>query len=116
MVTRAGVSELTLDESEDADKLMSTLRFGCNAVFGQDSDKHALPTDQDIETITDRNRTEDFSDGNLKGGADSTAKDFNATTEFTATTQFGGVDFKKLREEKGTGCEPHLTPPTRYTW
>jgi SWI/SNF-related matrix-associated actin-dependent regulator of chromatin subfamily A member 5 len=113
MVTRDGVSELTLDESEDADKLMSTLRFGCNAVFGQDSDKHALPTNQDIETITDRNRTEDFSAGNLKGGADSTAKDFNATTEFTATTQFGGVDFKKLREEQGKHKNPkdigHIT-------
>jgi hypothetical protein len=102
VITRDGVSELTLDESEDSDKLMSTLRFGCNAVFGQNADKkHALPTDEDIETITDRSRTEDFSDGKLKGGADSTAKEFDATTEFTATTDFGGVDFKKLREEHG---------------
>jgi SWI/SNF-related matrix-associated actin-dependent regulator of chromatin subfamily A member 5 len=106
MVTRDGVSELTLDESEDSDKLMSTLRFGCNAVFGQNSDKHALPTDQDIETITDRSRTEDFSDGNLKGGADATAKEFDATTEFTATTDFGGVDFKKLRDEHGKKTKP----------
>lgn len=108
MVTRDGVLEMPLDESksEDTDRLMSTLRFGCNAVFGQNSDKHNLPTDEDIETITDRSRTEDFSDGKLKGGADSTAKDFDATKEFSATTDFGGIDFKKIREENGKKKTP----------
>lgn len=105
MVTRDGSNvpgsgaSKTISDNEDADLLMKTLRFGCNAVFGQDSGKQTLPTCQDIETITDRNRTENFSRGNLQGAVESNAKDFDAMTEFTDTTKFGGIDFKKIRQD-----------------
>lgn len=89
----------TMDEENDSGKLMQTLKFGCNAVFGQGSDKNRLPTDEDIAIITDRSRTEDFSSGNLKGGVDASADDYDATKKFTATTDFNGIDFKKIREE-----------------
>jgi hypothetical protein len=90
-----------MDESEDAGKLMNTLKFGCQAVFGQDTTKNALPTDEDIALITDRTRTEDFSEGKLKGGADEEAEGFDATKAFTGTMEFGGIDFAKIREEHG---------------
>jgi len=104
MVNRDGASSVeALDDQEseenDSGKLMSTLKFGCNAVFGAGTDKNRLPSDEDIEIITDRSRTEDFSSGNLKGGADASAGDFDATKKFTETTDFGGIDFKKIREE-----------------
>ena len=88
------------DDDQDGSKLLQTLRFGCNAVFGADgAEKHALPTEKDIEMITDRNRTEDYSCGNLKGGAESTTKDFDATKGMLGTSEFGGIDFAKIRDE-----------------
>lgn len=99
MVTRDGISEDLVEETEDAEKLLSTLKFGCNAVFGEGTDKNHLPSDEDIEVITDRNRTEDYSTGKLKGGADASTEEFDATKQFTSTTNFGGIDFKKIRQE-----------------
>jgi hypothetical protein len=77
-VTRDGMTEEITDDDADSGRLMATLRFGCNAVFGGNSKTHSLPTDEDIEAITDRSRTEDFLNGKLKGGTDSSTKDFNA--------------------------------------
>lgn len=96
------------DSSMDNDKfdnisgseIMSSLKFGCNAVFGADSDKkNILPTAQEIEIITDRLRMEDHSDGKLKGGASTSTTDFEAEEQFTATTNFGGIDFKAILNE-----------------
>ncbi|KAL7581573.1 hypothetical protein ACA910_022133 [Epithemia clementina (nom. ined.)] len=99
MVTRDGSSTENLNDDEEADagRLLSALRFGCNAVFG-DSQTNALPTDDDIEILTDRNRTEDSSAGKLKGGMESSALDYDATKAMTETTCFAGIDFKKIRE------------------
>ena len=48
--------------------LLATLKFGCNAVFGAGVEKqNMLPTDEEIEVITDRSRSETFSDGKLQG-------------------------------------------------
>jgi SWI/SNF-related matrix-associated actin-dependent regulator of chromatin subfamily A member 5 len=91
MVTRDGISEndVKLSDDTDSDRIMSTLKFGCNAVFGHNSTKkQTLPSDEDIELITDRSRTEDFSDGKLKGNADTNAKEFDVTKDFTSTTIF----------------------------
>jgi hypothetical protein len=97
------------DTSMDKDKLdsvtgrevMSTLKFGCDAVFGADSDKkNILPTDEDIEIITDRLRTEDYSDGKLKGGISDSISDFKAEEVYTACTNLGGIDFKAIRDEQ----------------
>mmetsp|Transcript_17445 Transcript_17445/g.25803 ORF Transcript_17445/g.25803 Transcript_17445/m.25803 type:complete len:1021 (-) Transcript_17445:135-3197(-) len=99
----AGVdpSKNEVDQVSESD-LMSTIRFGCNAVFGQDAEKrNSLPTDADIEVITDRSRSEDFSGGNLKGGAANKTDDFEADKELTSTTKLAGVDFKALREDYG---------------
>jgi hypothetical protein len=88
------------DEESDGKKLMETLKFGCNAVFGGNAEKNnKLPTQNDIDIITDRLRTEDFSSGALKGGVATTADDFDAEKEFTSTTEFAGIDFKAIREK-----------------
>jgi len=104
MVNRDGAaSESTsMEEEDDSGKLMQTLKFGCNAVFGEGSDKNRLPSDEDIAIITDRSRTEDFSSGKLKGGVDASAENYDATKKFTETTAFAGIDFKKIREEHKT--------------
>ena len=102
MVNR-GTTASTEDEDGglSSSELLSTLRFGCNAVFGQaHSGANALPTLEDIEAITDRSRTEDFSKGNLKGGTTQTATDFDTSQELSATQEFGGVDFKAIRNAR----------------
>jgi len=101
VVTRDGADDTTgMNEDEDSEKLLSTLKFGCNAVFGKGSKENPLPSNEDIAIITDRARTVDFSSGKLEGGAEEAASGFNATKELSETTTFAGIDFKKLREEK----------------
>ena len=88
------------DPTQDVGKLMSTLKFGCQAVFGDKAQQQqSLPSAEDIEMLTDRSRTENFTGGNIHGGTDSTVEGFDATKEFTSTTNFGGIDFAKIREE-----------------
>lgn len=99
MVTREGNSDELVSEEEDVGKLMATLKFGCNAVFGKDTKQNTLPTDEDIGLITDRTRTEDFTQGKLQGGVDETADGFDAKKAFTSTTDFRGIDFQKIREQ-----------------
>jgi SWI/SNF-related matrix-associated actin-dependent regulator of chromatin subfamily A member 5 len=95
----AGIADDSNDDDVSGGRLFNTLKFGCSAVFGQGcAEKNVLPTDQDIELITDRNRTEDFSQGKLQGGVDSNAHDFDATKTFSPTTDFAGIDFKAIRE------------------
>jgi hypothetical protein len=93
------------DEVEDVQvpkkDIVSTLRFGCNAVFGQDAEaRNTLPSDADIDNITDRSRSEESSHGNLKGGVAIKTDDFEANKVLSATTKLGGVDFQKIRDEE----------------
>lgn len=82
-------------------EVMSTLKFGCNAVFGADAkEKNTLPTHNEIEIITDRSRTEDYSSGKLQGGALESVSDFKADQHFTTTSKLGGIDFKVILEEQ----------------
>ena len=97
MVTKNGARTET-GLGEDCESLISTLKFGCNAVFGHNSKANSLPTNEDIEIITDRNRTEDFSHGKLQGNADESTATFDATSDFAPTTDFAGIDFEKLRK------------------
>lgn len=76
-------------------ELLSTLKFGSNAIFKSDND---LPTDEDIAAMTDRNRSEETSFGVLKGGVANTANDFEADKELTDTQTFEGIDFRKIRD------------------
>jgi len=78
-------------------ELLESLTFGSNAVFNATNE---LPTDEEIDKITDRTRSEEDTDGLLKGGAAKKASDFDKDKELTDTRQFQGVDFRKLREEK----------------
>lgn len=88
------------DDTEDSGKLMDALKFGASAVFGDKSKQQmSLPTDADIDMLTDRTRTEAFTGGNIKGDTGTDANEFDKTKEFTATTNFGGIDFKALRQE-----------------
>ena len=79
--------------------IIADLKFGCDAIFG--SDVHCLPTSEDVEIITDRNRTDNTSIGNLKGGVSVKVSSFDTTTSLTdAHARFEGVDFRKIRNEK----------------
>lgn len=99
MVNTGEVDDDNDDKKElSANELMTSLKFGCQAVFG-DSSQNALPTDEDIELITDRSRTEDYSAGKLKGGLSHTTKDFDTEVKLKKSTDFGGADFVALREE-----------------
>ena len=90
----------TMDQLTETD-MVSTLQFGCDAVFGQDAEKkNCLPSDEDIEFITDRSRSQDFSCGNLKGGTASKTNDFQADKKLSSSQQLAGVDFKKIRDEQ----------------
>lgn len=80
-------------------ELLKSLQFGCNAVFG-DAAQNLLPTEEDINTITDRSRTEQSSAGKLKGGVAQTTEAFDAEVRLTDSQSFGGVDFKALREKQ----------------
>jgi SWI/SNF-related matrix-associated actin-dependent regulator of chromatin subfamily A member 5 len=97
----SGAAGNNVDDVEVTDKdLLSTLRFGCNAVFGDDIGmRNTLPTEDDIEIITDRLRTSDHSAGMLKGGVAARTDDFQAEKEFSSTTKFGGVDFRKIKDD-----------------
>eukprot|EP00804_Cyclotella_cryptica_P027266 CCRYP_014371-RB/>CCRYP_014371-RB protein AED:0.04 eAED:0.04 QI:131/1/1/1/1/1/6/716/1063 len=97
MVNR-GASTQGKDEVDvSTTDLLATLKFGSNAIFCSSND---LPTDSDIDKLTDRNRSEESSGGLLKGGVTQTVKDFEHSKELTDTMAFSGVDFRKLREEK----------------
>lgn len=98
----AGVNDQddNVDQITEKD-IMSTLQFGCDAVFGQDAEsKNCLPKDEDIEFITDRSRSQDFSGGNLKGGTANKTDDFEADKKLYSSQQLAGVDFKKIRDEQ----------------
>jgi len=105
LVMRQGSTAKPLEEDEEdpacaTGRLMDALKFGCSAVFGNKSQTEMkLPSDEDIEILTDRSRTGDFSGGAIKGGLETNTDDFDVTKEFTSTTDFGGIDFKKIREE-----------------
>lgn len=97
MVNRGTCNREMEDTSLSTSELLASLTFGSNAVF---SSANEMPTDKDISKITDRTRSEESSDGLLKGGVANTASDFDKDKELTDTRQFCGVDFRKLRDEK----------------
>jgi SWI/SNF-related matrix-associated actin-dependent regulator of chromatin subfamily A member 5 len=97
MVNRGASGQDEDDFDISTADLLETLKFGSNAIF---SSSNALPTEADIDKVTDRNRSEESSDGLLKGGATKSAKDFEHAKELTDTQTFSGVDFRKLREER----------------
>jgi hypothetical protein len=44
-------------------------------------------------------RTSDHSAGMLKGGVAASTDDFQAEKEFSSSTKFAGIDFKKIRDD-----------------
>lgn len=99
MVNRGSSESDEKDKGVSGSELLESLQFGCNAVFGNTS-QNLLPTEEDINTITDRSRTEDSSAGKLKGGIAQTVEEFDAEVGLKDTQSFRGVDFKALREEQ----------------
>jgi len=96
------VSQELCEESDDkgglsASVLLSTLKFGSNAVFNSSND---LPTEQDIDVITDRDRSEDTSSGLLVGGTLSTAHNFDVSQQLVDTQTYEGIDFRQLRDSQ----------------
>jgi SWI/SNF-related matrix-associated actin-dependent regulator of chromatin subfamily A member 5 len=98
MVNRGITTDMENDDDEaglTASELLSTLKFGSNAIFRSTNE---LPSNSEIDSITDRKRTEKTSCGLLKGGASNTAEDFNVDVELTDTQTFGGVNFREIRD------------------
>mmetsp|Transcript_32092 Transcript_32092/g.59281 ORF Transcript_32092/g.59281 Transcript_32092/m.59281 type:complete len:1243 (-) Transcript_32092:257-3985(-) len=120
MVNR-GISNRDMDEegtSLSTSELLASLKFGSNAVFSSSND---MPTESDVEKVTDRNRSEESSGGRLTGGVTNTASDFDKDKELTDTRQFCGVDFRKLREEKdaklnGKGPKSKFLDKLKQDW
>ncbi|KAG7366569.1 SNF2-related protein [Nitzschia inconspicua] len=79
--------------------MLKDIKFGANAIFGKQT-LDDLPSWDDIEHITDRSRKNFESLGKLEGGAEETGASFDAQKEFTASQLFGGVDYRKIREEQ----------------
>ena len=99
MVMQDGAN-INNDDDGDESHLLAALKFGCNAIFGAKANQAMkLPTQNDIEMLTDRERTEEYSGGMITGGAAADVKDFDSTKLMTATTDFGGIDFKAIRSE-----------------
>ena len=67
------------DEELDTSEMMSMLRFGASCCFSADAG--APPSDQELEAIIDRTRTEADSVGGLVGGKQHTAASFDASTQ-----------------------------------
>ena len=81
-----------------ATELWEDIKFGCEAVFGNSSD-NKLPSEKDIDDITNRARKESDSVGKLTGGTRLTAKSFDEKKEFSKSQFFGGADFRELRKQ-----------------
>mmetsp|Transcript_5770 Transcript_5770/g.14053 ORF Transcript_5770/g.14053 Transcript_5770/m.14053 type:complete len:1276 (+) Transcript_5770:133-3960(+) len=81
-----------------AAELLADIKFGAQAVFGGNAN-NKLPTEADIELITDRTRKESDTSGKLRGNAEYNALDFDSSKNYIETQQFEGVDFKYLRLE-----------------
>lgn len=99
MVNRGSSESDEKDKGMSGSELLRSLQFGCNAVFG-DTSQNLLLTEEDINIITDRSRTEESSAGKLKGGVAQTTEEFDAEVGLKDTQKFGGVDFRALREEQ----------------
>ena len=99
MVNRGDGIDDEKSSSLSTGELLATLRFGCNAIFGEkNSNINTLPTDTEIDIITDRNRSEHFSAGTLKGGITKTAKDFDVAETLKPTKSFNGIDFQSIKD------------------
>jgi len=87
------------DGSPSTTTLLADLRFGSDAVFGKGG--RSLPTDAEIENITDRARTEHTSRGHLQGGRSANLAEFEtgAVQPDHDHNNFEGVDFKAIREK-----------------
>lgn len=109
MVNRGSSDSEDKDKGMSGSELLRSLQFGCNAVFG-DTSQNLLPSDDDINIITNRSRTENDSAGKLKGGAAQTTDNFDAEFGLKDTQSFGGVDFRALREEQTKGKEHSNIP------
>lgn len=79
-----------------AGELWEDIKFGCEAVFGNSSDNE-LPSEKDIDEITNRKRKESDSVGKLTGGTALSSKSFDASKEFSQSQLFGGADFREIR-------------------
>jgi len=102
MVNRESKST-TVDTIDVAPKLSAIemfedIKFGCEAIFGGAGNKD-LPSWEEIDNITDRNRKESDSIGNLKGNTSMNAMSFDGNKEFSPTQFFGGVDFREIRKK-----------------
>mmetsp|Transcript_21374 Transcript_21374/g.24450 ORF Transcript_21374/g.24450 Transcript_21374/m.24450 type:complete len:1128 (+) Transcript_21374:158-3541(+) len=99
-------------------ELWEDIKFGCEAVFGN-SANNELPSEEEIDNITDRTRKEADSVGKLTGGTSKTAKSFDATKEFSSTQLFGGTDFRKIRKQQAQDEKkkiPHNLQGIAHLW
>ena len=79
--------------------MLKDIKFGAQAIFGGNT-SFELPTLEEIDQITNRERKEDDCVGKLKGGTEENGADFDIEKSFSATQIFGGKDYKQARKEQ----------------
>ena len=90
------------DQNDDDDVrptgmgIFKDIKFGCDAVFG-DGSSNELSSLEDIEIITDRNRSESDTVGKLKGDTKLDAETIVVNQDARSSEVFGGVNFGEVR-------------------
>lgn len=102
-----GKNDNAVGSGMTASELLKDIQFGSAAVFG-DSSLNTLPTEKDIDAITNRKRTEVDSVGNLKGNVAHKGQTFDLGKKLSESQVFQGLDFKKIREEKVKTSQDNL--------
>lgn len=77
------------DAEPDSSELLKALTFGAQCCFGADGGRG--PTEEELDAITDRNRTADASVGALKGGAQHAASAYDAAAVSMKLRELQGV-------------------------
>ena len=76
--------------------MLRDIKFGAQAIFGGGK-LQDLPTVEDIDHITNRDRTETDCFGKLKGGTEESGDIFDAEKDYSETLKFEGVDYSTMR-------------------
>jgi SWI/SNF-related matrix-associated actin-dependent regulator of chromatin subfamily A member 5 len=76
--------------------MLRDIKFGAQAIFGGRT-LQDLPTVDDIDQITNRDRTETDCFGKLKGGTEESGDVFDAEQDYSETLKFEGIDYSAMR-------------------
>lgn len=104
----ATTQEGDAEGSEDGDEpsgseLLTAITFGSQAIFSSEGGKG--PTDDEIDAIIDRTRTENDNYGNLKGGAVQSTDQFDAELAMMNLRELQGTVYEKSSQKSFQNCK-----------